>query len=421
MKKGALILLLVLSLVACQFSGEETTNLATPDEETASPPDEESISLPEYARYCIKRPEDLGYGRGILKINGDNKWALLTDSTSPDGLYYRKLNLETRRTEKLMNPIHCVIASGDDLLLEGRYYYFTNCARDDKRIIYRLDAEEGLLEIIEERAMEDAGTHPDSPFIYFSVFDDEKILWVETNTDASHIKLHNRTDGSTRIIASYPNVPADETEEGVRRYFVDTYVYESRIYALVGETDTSRQNHYMILELDETGREWGSYDLGDLAGRLRSGPLCMDGNRNYIMIRYWSGVEEIYRLDPDGYTVEKVVDAADDFFALVGMEYNYHKDCTRYIFMRKQNTNENKLYALDTETGVILSKTLVADEGYPCIDSGIMDENQSLLLSYAALTEEGYRNSRKNVEYYLPREVVEEIFATGTVVVRENK
>ena len=48
-----------------------------------------------------------------------------------------------------------------------------------------------------------------------------------------------------------------------------------------------------------------------------------------------------------------------------GMQYNYKENGMQYIFMVKDDINENVLYALDTETGKVVSKSLIADTEHP--------------------------------------------------------
>ena len=84
-----------------------------------------------------------------------------------------------------------------------------------------------------------------------------------------------------------------------------------------------------------------------------------------------------------------------------------------YIFMVRKDINEHILYALDTKTGKIISKSLIADEAHPYIHSGILEADQSLLLSFVGLNDEGYKNVREKIYYYLSLEAVEKIFAEG--------
>ena len=410
MKKSVFVLLLILSLAACSFSGETNQSIAAKDS---------TFILPDCAQNSITN-DILGDGRSILYINGNNKLALVEDG-GRSNFPLLKFDMEKKTIDDLFEPPHCVIASGDSLFVDGRYYYFTNCSTDDIRTIYKLDTENGFVETIDEHHLKNASTHSDSPFIYFSRFDDEKIIWVETNLDSSKIMLHDMSSNSTQTIVSYPNVPASETDIGISSHLVDTYVYDSRIYALVLRIDTSNKHSYMFYEFDETGHELGSYDLGDfelLGNTSNYVPLCIQGNRNYIVIRYWSGANEVYKLDHNGHTVEKVVDKSAGFRVLMsGMEYNYSDNCTQYIFMIKDDdhANENILYALDTKTGQIISKPLVSDEKYPYIYSGILDENGSLLLSYVALNSDGYKNTKEKIYYYLTSETIEDIFSEAGV------
>lgn len=93
-----------------------------------------------------------------------------------------------------------------------------------------------------------------------------------------------------------------------------------------------------------------------------------------------------------------------------GMQYNYKKNGTQYIFMVREDVNENILYALDTETGKIVSKSLIADPEHPYLNSGILEEDQSLLLSFVGLNDEGYKNEREKIYYHLSTETVGKIF-----------
>ena len=403
MKKILFCLLIVLVLTACSSAREEDKDIVMVDG---------AICLTDCAQYCITS-NTLGMGRSILEVNSDSKFALVEDARGRNTVFYR-FDLETNTSKRLCEIPFTVIASGDDLFIDGRYYYFTNYSTDDTRVIYRLDVENGSLEVINEHPLESQGTRADSPLIYFSRLDDERFLWVEMNLDSSQLRLYNTQNGSIQTIASYPNRSVSETE--VSSFLVDTYAYDSRIYALVARKDPEKYC-YQLVEFDETGRERGIYEIRDfetINDTSYSAPLWIRGNRDYIAVRHWSGSDAIYKLNRERYSVEKIIDKTEGFRVLTsGMQHNYKDNCMPYIFMVRKDINEHILYALDTKTGKIISKSLIADEAHPYIHSGILEADQSLLLSFVGLNDEGYKNVREKIYYYLSLEAVEKIFAEG--------
>ena len=400
MKNFLFCLLIVLALTACSSTVEGDKDIVAEDG---------TIFLTDCAQYHITS-DMLGPGRGILEYSNNSKLALVEDASGPNTVFYR-FDLEKATSTKLCEIPYTVIASGDDLFVDDRYYYFSNCSTDDIRIIYRLDVENGNLEVIYEHQMESQDTHSDSPFIYFSRFDDERFLWVEMNLDSSQIKLYNTKNGSIETIVSYPNVPASEAE--VSSFLVDTYAYNSRIYALVARKDLEKYC-YQFVEFDETGRELGIYELGDFEivdSTSYSAPLSIKGSQNYITVRHWDGSDAVYKLNPEQHSVEKIIDKMDGFSVFIsGMQYNYKENSMQYIFMVKDDINENVLYALDTETGKVVSKSLIADTEHPYLNSGILEADQSLLLSFVSLNDEGYKNEREKIYYHLSAEAVGKIF-----------
>lgn len=407
MRKAVLLFLMVCILTSCtnyqvMEDKENTLEIADIPEYKSEDADEESfldentaVSLEDIYEYVFK-PEDAG----IYTVN--NTKLIMEKFVNGNGLYYL-YDVDTEEQKTLCELPPTVAASGDALIMQESCFYLTDYSTDDKRVIYKIDTENAAVDIVESHLCGE-----DRPFIYLSKYDENTFLFTEINDSNSSIKLYDVDSDSAGIIVTSDY---DRTEKMTGDMFMDTYVYNGDIYALVAQIADGTIK-YVIRKYDAQGNENGKFDCEEFNKSLfQTAPLCLYGNRNYIVVRNWNSEDSIYKIE-DNMTLTKIIDFGDKYRVfLQGMEYNFDDTSGKYIFMIKSDRNEAVLYALNVESGEIVSKEIKTDDPtYIYIDGGIIDKNGSMLLEYVSQLEEKYKNKIDKMYYYINEDALENIF-----------
>lgn len=313
-------------------------------------------------------------------------------------LYNKKNN--TKR--EVGDEYKCVVSSASYVIIDEAYYtsevVVNNVGNEILRVIEVTS--NGEFNVLKEysRAKEV------SPFVYFCRYDETKFMYTHSAGEKTYIEVY---DVKSKTFSNFMMLEATEKD---KKYLERVSVSDDKIYVVVCENN---QYYLEIYNRDKILTQKMILDLPlfDISAMLRFNVV-----NNYLFFTNWNSEQAVYRLDKDEIiainidyleNVDKITDLTLYPYGLSSVyeEYTGLLYCTRDNHPSTGKNMDNRLYALNFDTGKIKSIGIEKSGNIPYLGGVICDEDGNILI----MVKEN-KESEENEWYLLSNEFLKEVF-----------
>lgn len=293
------------------------------------------------------------------------------------GLY----DFETGELEKSGEVKDFVVASGHDVIMQGRYNFFWY-SNGTENCFARLDYDKKKIEVLDKETKS-------RPLIYLNKISEDEFIsfssWREGEEEISLVEKCDINGNRTPIIEErYRNVEEEPNSTG--NCLEQVCAKDGIIYG-VGREKIDREYRCFFYQYDTDGNLLSKTEAPQLNEMLKDTiPLEISVFKNYMLVRDFNMQQALYHISGD--KIEVVVDKTEGYhFPLYLWDY-YDSDKISYLCYGRaggnqltKDTKETAFYVLDRHSGVTTKIQVDIDPEFPYFGYLMMDQDNNFVLT----------------------------------------